>query len=446
MVRRYRRREVSQEPQAGFIDALTHEGRGIAHINGKTVFIDGALPGEEVLFHYVRQRSKFDEGRLLKVLRPAPARAEPRCPHFGVCGGCSLQHMNPKAQLRLKQEALREQFHHFGGVEPEQWLTPLRGSNWQYRRKARLGVKFVKKKERVLVGFREKGGRLLAELERCEVLHPSVGLLLPELGELIASLSCYDRIPQIEVAAGDNATALVFRHLAPLTMADTERLVKFGRAHDLQIYLQGGGTETVCPLWPENGYLSYSQFNNLEMVFLPTDFTQVHKEVNIKMIQQALDLLELEAQDRVLDLFCGVGNFTLPLASCGAEVLGVEGNAGLVARAVANAKHNRLENARFEVADLNEMGWTHHAWAQKGFSKVLLDPPRSGALTAVRQMSQLRAQRIVYVSCNPATLARDAGELVNQQGYCLRYAGVMDMFPHTPHLETMALFEQARKT
>ncbi|ADE15533.1 RNA methyltransferase, TrmA family [Nitrosococcus halophilus Nc 4] len=445
MVQHPKRKRLSQEPQIGSIEALTHEGRGVARIDGKTVFIDGTLPGEKVLFHYVRRRSKFDEGRLLEVLQPAPTRVEPRCRHFGVCGGCSLQHLSPGAQLQLKQETLTEQFRHFGGVEPEQWLTPLTGTDWGYRRKARLGVKFVKKKDRVLVGFREKGGRLIAALECCEVLHPSVGLLLPELGELIASLSCYDRIPQIEVAVGDNATGLVFRHLVPLTTADMEQLADFGRAHGLQIYLQGGGIETLCLLWPESAELSYSQFENLEMVFLPTDFMQVNREVNSKMVQQVLALLELKSHDRVLDLFCGVGNFTLPLASSGAEVVGVEGSAGLVARATANAKHNQLGNVNFEVADLNELDWVRHAWAQNGFSKAVLDPPRSGALTAVQQMSALQVQRIVYVSCNPATLARDAGELVNRQGYHLRYAGVMDMFPHTPHVETIALFEQARK-
>ncbi|KFI23392.1 23S rRNA (uracil(1939)-C(5))-methyltransferase RlmD [Nitrosococcus oceani] len=441
-----KRKPLSQEPQKASIEALTHEGRGIAHVAGKTVFIDGALPGETVWFHYLRRRGKFDEGRVLEVLQPAPSRVEPRCRHFGVCGGCSLQHLSTAAQLQLKQVTVREQFRHFGGVEPEQWLPPLVGGGyWGYRYKARLGVKFVKKKDRVLVGFREKGSSLIAALEGCEVLHPSVGYLLPALVELIASLSCYDRIPQIEVAVGDQSTGLVFRHLVPLTTADTEQLVAFGQAHKLQIYLQGGGAETVCLLWPARARLSYSQFGKLEMIFLPTDFTQVNREVNTKMVQRVLELLEIKSGERVLDLFCGIGNFTLPLAIAGAEAVGIEGNAGLVARAVANATHNRLENAYFEMADLNGLEWTHYVWAREGFSKALLDPPRSGALLAVQQMSKLRVQRIVYVSCNPATLARDAGELVNRQGYRLRYAGVIDMFPHTTHVETLALFEQTRK-
>ncbi|ADJ29137.1 23S rRNA (uracil(1939)-C(5))-methyltransferase RlmD [Nitrosococcus watsonii] len=440
-----KRKPLSQEPQKASIEALTHEGRGIAHVAGKTIFIDGALPGETVWFHYLRRRGKFDEGRVLEVLQPAPSRVEPRCRHFGVCGGCSLQHLSTVAQLQLKQVTVREQFRHFGGVEPEQWLPPLAGAVWGYRYKARLGVKFVKKKDRVLVGFREKGSSLIAALERCEVLHPPVGSLLPALGELIASLSCYDRIPQIEVAAGDQSTGLVFRHLVPLTTADTEQLMAFGQAHKLQIYLQGGGAETVRLLWPAEARLSYSQFGELEMIFLPTDFTQVNREVNTKMVQQVLALLEIASGERVLDLFCGVGNFTLPLAMAGAEVVGIEGDAGLVARARANAAHNRLENVRFDVADLNGLEWTHHAWAREGFSKALLDPPRSGALLAVQQMSKLRVQRIVYISCNPATLARDAGELVNRQGYRLRYAGVIDMFPHTTHVETLALFERLRK-
>lgn len=446
MTRRARQKTLfSQEPQVASIDALSHEGRGIARVAGKTVFIEGALTGEEVLFRYTRQHGKFDEGCVIKVLRPASARVEPGCRHFGVCGGCSLQHMSAEAQLQLKQDTLKEQFRHFGGISPEQWLPPITGSFWGYRRKARLGVKFVRKKSRVLVGFREKRGSFIAELERCEVLHPLVGPLLPRLAALIASLSCYDQIPQIEVAAGDTAAGLVFRHLAPLTAIDKGRLISFGEAHDLQIYLQPGGVETVHPLWPERAQLSYSQFGTLEMSFSPTGFIQVNGEMNARLVQRALELLKVGSQDRVLDLFCGIGNFTLPLAISGAEVVGIEGDAALIAQAEANAKRNGLENTRFEVADLNELELTRCVWAQGGFSRALLDPPRSGAIMAVQQMSKLKVQRIVYISCNPATLARDAGDLVNRQGYRLRSAGMMDMFPHTAHVEAMALFEQPRR-
>lgn len=442
MAQHAQQKRLSRGLQAASIDSMSHEGRGVAHVAGKTVFIEGALPDEEVLFRYTRQRSKFDEGHVVEVLRPAPARVEPGCRHFGVCGGCSLQHMSTEAQLQLKQETLKQQLQHFGRIEPERWLPPVTGSAWGYRRKARLGVKFVKKKNRVLVGFREKKRGFIAELERCEVLHPSVGLRLPLLAQLIGSLSCYDQIPQLEVAVGDTATGLVFRHLVPLTAADKEQLISFGEAHNLQIYLQSGGAETVRLLRPTKVQLSYSPFKALKMLFLPVHFIQVNGEINSRMVERALELLRVDRRDRVLDLFCGLGNFTLPLANVGAEVVGVEGDGALIAQAQANARRNGLENTRFEVADLNELELIHCAWAQGGFSKVLLDPPRSGAFMAMQQMSQLKAQRIVYISCNPATLARDAGELVHGQGYRLRAAGVMNMFPHTTHVETIALFEQ----
>lgn len=277
------------------------------------------------------------------------------------------------------------------------------------------------------------------------MLHPLVGPLLPRLAALIGSLSCYDQIPQIEVAVDDTAAGLVFRHLVPLADIDRGQLISFGEARDLRIYLQPGGAETVRLLWPERIHLSYSQFGALEMSFSPTGFIQVNREVNIKLVKRALELLKANRQDRVLDLFCGIGNFTLPLATSGAEVVGIEGDAALIAQAEVNAKRNGLENTRFEVANLDELELAHCAWAQGGFSRVLLDPPRSGAFMAVQQMSKLKVQRIVYISCNPATLARDAGELVDRQGYRLRSAGVVDMFPHTTHVEVIALFEQPER-
>ncbi|MDO7598144.1 MAG: 23S rRNA (uracil(1939)-C(5))-methyltransferase RlmD [Pseudomonadota bacterium] len=441
MARRTNRRQrVPQDPVETHIESLSHDGRGVARIEGKTVFIDGALAGEQVKFVYNKMHSKYDEGRTIEVLQAANDRVDAKCQHFGVCGGCSLMHMAPEAQLALKQKTLEEHLNHFGNVTPEHWLAPLTGPLWGYRRKARLGVKHVPKKERVLVGFREKGTPYLALLERCEVLDPRVGARLAELGEMIAKLEGYNRIAQIEVAMDDEHTALVFRNLDPLSEQDQQALIAYGQANDLWIYLQSGGPDTVTPLWPENPQLSYAPEDGLNLEFEPNDFTQVNAGINKKMIKRTMELLEISAGDRILDLFCGLGNFTLPLAKRVTEVVGVEGDEALVRHARDNAAKNGLANATFEQADLTKTELKDYPWAKAGFNKILLDPPRSGAFEVLHQLAALGAERLVYVSCNPATLARDAGELVNNHGYTLVSTGVMDMFPHTTHVESIALF------
>ena len=440
MARRNRRNKLPLELVETQIESLSHDGRGVARIEGKTVFIDGALGGETVRFRYSKQHSKYDEGRVVEVLNAAPDRVEAKCDHYGVCGGCSLMHMAPEAQLVLKQKTLMEQMSHFGHIEPEEWIEPMTGPLWGYRRKARLGVKHVPKKERVLVGFREKGTPYLALLDKCEVLDPRVGSRLAELGSMIATLAAYNRIAQIEVAMDDKHTALVFRNLDPLSESDKTILIAYGQKNDLWIYLQSGGPDTITPIWPTSPQLSYAPERGLTLMFEPSDFTQVNATINQNMIQRTMGLLEVCAKDRVLDLFCGLGNFSLPLAKRVNEVVGVEGDAALVKHAQNNAKVNQLDNATFEQADLTKTALKDYSWASGGFNKILLDPPRSGAFEVLSQLADLGAERIVYVSCNPATLARDAGELVHKHGYTLVSAGIMDMFPHTSHVESIALF------
>ncbi len=436
-----RRRRIPAEPVEVRIESLSHDGRGVARIDGKVVFIDGALPGERVMFRYTRCRRSNDEGRVLEVLEPSPQRVTPRCNWFGQCGGCSLQHLEPDAQIAAKQQTLMEQLERIGGVEPAEILPPLTGPRWGYRHKARLGVRYVKAKGRVLVGFREKHSGFIVDMDRCEVLHPAIGERIGEIAELIQSLQARQRIPQIEVAVGDDVAALVFRHLEPLVEGDLCRLKAFGERNGLHIYLQPAGPESVTLLWPEISQLVYRlpEFQ-VEFCFLPTDFTQVNSELNRAMVSRAVALLEPRSDERVLDLFCGIGNFSLPLARMAAEVVGVEGDPALVRRAQENAVRNGLENVFFRVADLAEETVT--GWGKRNFHKILLDPPRSGALEILPQLKAFGAVRIVYVSCNPATLARDAGELVNRYGYHLLSAGVMDMFPHTAHVESIALFER----
>ena len=442
MARRGRRKKLPQEIVTASIEGLSHEGRGIARIDGKTVFIDGALTGETVGFQYTRQNKKYDEAKTIDVISASADRVEPACAHFGICGGCSMMHMSSAAQLSHKQATLAEHFSHFGQLQPQTWLPPLTGPVAGYRRKARLGVKYVVKKQQVLVGFREKGSPFLADLQHCEVLDPRVGQQLMSLRELIASLDAFDRIAQIEVAMDDEHVALVFRNLDPLSDNDKQALLRYGQQHDFWVYQQPGGPDSVSALWPESPQLSYAPEAGLQLNFNPGDFTQVNARINESMIQRALQLLDVQAGDRILDLFCGLGNFTLPLARRVTEVVGVEGDKALVEHARNNATLNQLSNAEFELADLTQTELQDYPWAAKGFNKILLDPPRSGAFEVLHQLADLGAERLVYVSCNPATLARDAGELVNRYGYTLEAAGIMDMFPHTSHVESIAVFNK----
>ncbi|OOZ42041.1 23S rRNA (uracil(1939)-C(5))-methyltransferase [Solemya pervernicosa gill symbiont] len=437
---RRRRRKIPQEPVEATIESMSHDGKGVAHLDGKALFIGGALPDERVMFKYSRLNRRFDEGNTVEVLEASPDRVEPKCLHAAICGGCTLQHMDSDAQISAKQQVLLDNFEHLGKVAAETILPPITGPVWGYRRKARLGVKDVVKKGKVLVGFREKGSPYLAELEQCEVLHPSVGLRLRELATLIEGMDTHNRIAQIEVAVSDSDTALVFRNLDPLSEGDHKKLLDYAQAQQLQAYLQPGGPDTVTPLWPEAPSLSYRlDAYDVEITFEPGDFTQVNHEINHQMIDRAIEMLELEPGERVLDLFCGLGNFTLPITRRAAAVVGVEGDATLVERAKANAERNGIENAEFHVADLADEH-IDPPWLQGGFDKILLDPARAGALEVLPTLAKLGTKRIVYVSCNPATLARDAGELVHTHGFRLVSAGVMDMFPHTGHVESIALF------
>jgi 23S rRNA (uracil1939-C5)-methyltransferase len=440
---RSRRRKLPTEPVTVSIESMSHDGRGVAHIDGKAVFIHGSLPGEEVRFLYTRRQRRYDEGTTCEVLKSSPDRVEPRCEHFNICGGCSLQHQDKKAQIISKQEALLSAFERIGKVSPGSVLEPLTaGSSWGYRRKARLGAKYVIKKGKVLVGFRERGSGFVADLNSCEVLHPRVGQLIAPLARLIEAFSIRDKVTQIEVAMGDQKCVLIFRLLDTLSEADSASLSLFGKEHDVAIYVQEGGPDTVRPFNGAAVDLTYGlPAHDIEIHFLPTDFTQVNSELNRLMIDRALSMLDLQPEERVLDLFCGLGNFTLPMARRAKEVVGVEGDPGLVQRARMNAELNGIENSVYYTANLYE-SLEKEPWLSGSFDKALLDPPRSGAFEVLEHLPGMGIERIVYVSCYPGTLARDAGELVNRHGYRLVSTGVMDMFPHTAHVESIALFER----
>ena len=436
--------DKNKEPSTAFVQTLSHDGRGIATIDKKTTFIAGALPNEKVAYRITQKRSTYNEAALLDIIEPSPERVSPPCQHAGVCGGCSLQHMSIETQLQLKQQTLLDQLKHFGHVTPTEILPALNASSLGYRRKARLGVKFVIKKDKLLVGFREKSSNYLADLERCVVLHPKVGERLTDLSQLIRSLDLYQHIPQIEVAVGDQDVALVFRHLAPLSQADRDKLSAFGETHSFHIYLQPNPPAEIEKIWPQDplARLTYSlPDEGLTFLFHPLDFTQINLDINRAMVKQAIALLDLSPDETVLDLFCGIGNFTLPISQHVRQVTGIEGGLEMVTRAKDNAKYNRIENADFYAANLQSPP-ADASWMQTTYDKVLLDPPRTGAKEILPFVAKCSPKRIVYVSCNPATLARDAGELVNQHGYKLKQVGIINMFPHTAHIEAMAVFDK----
>ena len=423
---------------------LSHDGRGVARReDGKAVFVAGALPGETVLAEPTARSRRFDEARTLEVLTASPERVPPRCPHFGTCGGCVLQHLAEDRQIVAKERVLLENLERIGKVAPGRVLEPLTADSWGYRRKGRFSVRRVNKKDKTLVGFREQDPRFVADLGQCHTVIPQIGMKIQALAALVDGLQAREQIPQIEFIAGDDAIALTVRHLAPLDEADRAALAAFGREHGFSIFLQPKGPDSVHPLDGQAPALSFRLPQwEVELAFEPLDFIQVNAGLNQKMIARALELLDAQAGERVLDLFCGLGNFTLPLARTVAEVVGVEGDAGLVARARANAQRNGLGNAQFFAADLttDQRGTP---WMRAGFDKLLLDPPRSGADEVLKQLPLQGIDRIVYVSCHPGSLARDAGFLVHERGYRLVAAGVMDMFPHTAHVESIALFERA---
>lgn len=437
-------RRCRSGPHEAVVDALNEDGRGVARVDGKVTFIDGALPGERVLYCVEKRKRHYDHAWTVQILESSPERIEPECSYFGVCGGCSLQHMKPGAQIREKEGVLRDKFRQFGKLEAQTWLAPLAGPQWGYRRSARLGVRYVPKKGGVIVGFRERRSTYVTPLQDCPVLDQRVARLLPDLRELIAGVSCFRRLPQVEVVCGDDDAALVFRHLEPFTDADREALAAFGRTRDVRIYHQPGGPDTVSPLWPVRpAPLSYRlpEFH-LTIEFEPTQFIQVNADVNRRMVARAVGLLDPKTEDSVLELFCGLGNFTLALARRSGHVLGVEANEALVTAGRRNARVNELGNAEFLRADLYEEPHAQSFWRDRPFDKLLLDPPRGGAMEVLKALPGSGLQRIVYVSCNPATLARDAEYLVNCRGYQMTHAGVMDMFPHTAHVESIAAFEK----
>ena len=434
-------RRVDPAPFDAEIIDLAHDGRGVARIEGKTVFVADALPGEKVRARRLSRRRSHDEAELVEVLEAAPERVAPRCPHFGTCGGCSLQHLAPAAQIEAKARTLYDNLQRIGRVEPAARWEPVVGPAWEYRRKARLGVRKVDKKGRVLVGFRERSAPLLADMDSCAVLAGGIGAMLPAIGELVAGLSIARRVPQVEVAVGDDRRVLVFRVLDPPSAADLSLLERFGAEQAVDVWLQPGGNDTAQPLRAGSPPPRYRlEAFDLEYEFLPTDFVQVNAEINARAVARAVELLAPAPGERVLDLFCGLGNFSLALARRGAQVCGVEGDAALVQRARDNAARNGVA-AEFHVANLFE-DCRPLSWAREPCAGLLLDPPRAGAEAALDLVPQLGPQRIVYVSCHPGTLARDAGILVHQQGYRLMGAGVMDMFPHTAHVESIALFER----
>lgn len=431
------------EFEATITSDLSHDGRGVARIDNKATFVSGALPGERVVLRYVKRHRNYDDAEIVSVLEASPDRVEPKCQHCGVCSGCSLQHMAPAAQIVAKQRVLADNFERIGKVAPASWLPPLSDQPWAYRRKGRFSVRYVAKKERVLVGFREESNtRLVADITRCEVIHPALGPKVGLLANLVSGMDAASDIPQIEFAAGDDTIALVFRHVSPLSGRDHDALVAFGREHGFAIYLQPGNQSSVHPIWPEAPRLAFAvPADNVELEFLPLDFVQVNAGMNQRMLARTMELLKLQPTDRVLDLFCGLGNFTLPIARHAAEVMGVEGEHGLVERAAANAARNHLSNASFRVANLFE-DQRSAPWASQPWDTILLDPPRAGADKVLEYLPRKGTNRIVYVSCHPGSLARDAGILVAKHGFKLVSAGVMDMFPHTAHVESIALFER----
>ncbi len=419
--------------------ALTHDGEGVVR-EGKTVFIPGALPGERVRFERVRRHRQHDEGKLLSVLESAPARVTPRCAHFGVCGGCALQHLAPEAQLALKEIELRDSLERVAHLKCREWLAPIGGAAWAYRRRARLGVKYVQKKDKVVVGFRERLAPYVADVSRCQVLAEPVGQWPTLLGELIGALDIRRKVPQIEVAVADNGVALVFRVLIAPSPADLERLREFGARHGTRIFLQPAGLESVELLAgpPEPLHYELPQFG-VKLEFAPTDFVQINGEVNRALVSRAIELLELSPASSVLDLYCGLGNFSLALARSAGRVVGVEGEGALVERARHNAHRNGLGNARFHVADLSRPIDPQTSWVRETYTHVLLDPPRVGAREVLGTVAQLRPRRVVYIACHPGSLARDLGVLVHEHGFTLEAAGVVDMFAHTAHVESIAV-------
>ena len=448
-------RQAPRTPEWLSVESLDLEAQGVAHnLEGKVVFIEDALPGEEVQVRVNRRKNNWEQASMTAMRRESSQRVRPRCAHFGTCGGCKMQHLHVGAQVATKQRALEDALWHLGKVKSEQMLRPIEGPAWGYRYRARLSVRFVAKKGKVLVGFHERKSSFVADMDSCEVLPAAMSAMLVPLRELVASMDQRDQLPQIELAMGDDVTALVLRHLAPLSEADLDSLRAFGANHAVQWWLQSKGPDSVCRLDDGGAALAYAlpEFG-ITMPFKPTDFTQVNPHINRVLVTRALRLLDPQPNERVIDWFCGLGNFTLPIATKAREVLGVEGSEVLVQRSRENAALNGLaDRAQFAARNLFELGVPDLA-AYGQAHKWLVDPPREGAFALAKALADVSADaslapvftlptRIVYVSCNPATLARDAGLLVHQAGYRCSAAGAVNMFPHTAHVESLAVFDR----
>jgi len=428
------------------IVSSTHDGRGIADLPGKKVFVSGALIGEQVTFQRRKRHRKYDEAELLEIIKRSKSRIKPRCEAFSRCGGCSLQHISSDAQRELKQQTLKDSLSRIGNSSPDEWLDPMflskNNGDWNYRRRARLGVKDVKKKGRVLVGFREKFAPFITDMHRCEVLVKPLNVLIKPLSELIESLSIRSFIPQIEVAAAENFIELVFRVLKSPTDADKERLIAFGKENDLRLSLQTGGLDTIEELYTNhsNDLLNYSHdAHNVINEFKSTDFIQINGDLNKLMVSKVIDLLDLSDNHIVVDLFCGIGNFTLPISRYSKKVIGIEVLENLIHRGEHNKRLNRIDNVDFLCKDLEKIS---NSWVGLECNRLLLDPSRSGALEVINNIEVFNPDKIVYVSCHPGSLARDTDILVNNKKYKLIAAGIVDMFPHTSHVESIAVFSK----
>jgi len=436
------RNQLPQEPVELVIEDLSHDGRGVAKWNEKVVFVQNALPGETVMAKLNRKTRSFNEALATEIQNPSPDRVEPKCEFYTVCNGCSMMHLQEEKQISFKFNTLKNNFHKMSHVEPKEWIAPLTDSHWNYRRRARLSVKWVAAKEKVLVGFREKNGRFVADMNNCHVLEKPLADLLQPLADLFAAMTVKAFIPQVECSMGEPNISIIVRHMKPFSNEDLQLMLDFSHQHDLQVFLQSKGPKTIKPLENYKEPLGFELKSfNLKYEFLPNDFIQVNRKMNEKMIAQALDAMDIQTDDVILDLFCGLGNFTLPMAQKAAEVVGVEGDSQLVERAKHNAQINALDQVHFYEADLTQ-DHSKSEWFNRPYTKVLIDPPRSGAWEILPLIAETAAKTLIYVSCHPASLARDTDRLVNELGFTLEKAGVMDMFPHTSHVESMAIFSR----